>query len=77
MATKKATTTDDLTASAESASPTREDLVAGIEENTAPEAIAKVDTVKTVKVTSPSGAVTEVPEGIVDALTDSGYSKSK
>jgi hypothetical protein len=32
---------------------------------------------KTVKVTSPLGQVTEVPEGIVDALLDSGYSKSK
>ena len=77
MATSKATTTDDLTASAESASPTREDLVAGIVENTSKDVIAKVDAPKTVKVKSPLGAVTEVPEGIVDALTDSGYSKTK
>ena len=77
MATKKATSTDDLTGSAESASPTYDDLVAGIEENTASDAVAKVDTVKTVNVTSPTGAVTEVPQGIVDTLTDSGYSKTK
>ena len=77
MATSKATTSDDLTASAESASPTYEDLVAGIEENTSKDVVAKVDAPKTVKVKSPFGAVTEVPEGIVDALTDSGYSKTK
>ena len=77
MAVKKATTTDDLTASAESASPSQEELVAQVEENTSPEALAKVDSVKYVKVKSPFGAVTEVPEGIVDALLESGYSKSK
>jgi len=55
MAVKKATTTDDLTAGAESE-----------------------DSVKYVKVKAPfSGAVTEVPEGIVEALLESGYSKSK
>ena len=32
---------------------------------------------KSVKVKSPTGAVTEVPEALVDALLESGYSKSK
>ncbi len=83
MATKKATTTsdlsaDDLTASAQDPSPTREDLVAGIEENSSAEVLAKSDDVKYVKVKNPfSGDVTTVPESIVDTLTDSGYSKSK
>jgi hypothetical protein len=77
MAVKKATTTDDLTASAESLSPTPEELVSRVEEHTAPEMVADVETVKTVKVKSPHGAVTEVPEGIVEALLESGYSKSK
>lgn len=77
MAVKKATTTEDLTKSAESASPSLEEQVAQIEENTSPEVVAKVDTVKYVKVKSPSGAVTEVPDSISQALLDSGYSKSK
>lgn len=33
--------------------------------------------VETVKVKSPTGAVTEVPVGILDALLASGYSKTK
>lgn len=37
----------------------------------------EVSTPKTVKVTSPSGSVTEVPEGIVETLLGSGYTKSK
>lgn len=77
MAVKKATTTEDLTASAENPAPTRDELVAGVEESTSSDMVAKVDAPKTVKVKSPTGAVTEVPEGIVDALLDSGYSKSK
>ena len=77
MAVKKATTTEDLTASAESPAPTLEQQVARVEEHTAPETVAKVDSVKYVKVKSPLGAVSEVPEGIVDALLESGYSKSK
>lgn len=31
----------------------------------------------TTKVKSPTGSVTEVPEGILQALLDSGYTKSK
>jgi hypothetical protein len=77
VATKKATTTDDLTASAESASPTPEERVASVEELTDPSVVAKVEQPKTVKVKSPLGQTTEVPEGIVDALLDSGFSKSK
>ena len=77
MAVKKATTTEDLTASAESPAPSLDEQVARVEEHTSPDMVAKVDSVKYVKVKSPSGAVTEVPEGIVDALLDSGYSKSK
>ena len=82
MAIKKATTTadltsDDLTASAVDPQPTREDIVAGVEEHTSPDMLAKVDQPKTVKVKSPAGFVSEVPESILDALLDSGYSKSK
>lgn len=77
MAVKKATTTDDLTAEATDLSPTHEDRVAQISDLTDPAMVADVQEVKSVKVKSPFGAVTEVPEGIVDALLDSGYSKSK
>ena len=77
MAVKKATTIDDLTAAAEDVSPTLEQQVAQVEELTDPAMVADVDSPKYVKVKSPAGAVTEVPEGIVDALVDSGYSKTK
>ena len=77
MAVKKATTTEDLTASAADASPTLADDVERISEATAPEMVADVKAPKAVKVKSPAGFVSEVPEGIVDALLDSGYSKSK
>ena len=77
MAVKKATTTEDLTASAESATPTLEERVAQTSELTDPAVVADVEQAKTVKVKSPFGAVTEVPEGIVEALLDSGYTKSK
>jgi hypothetical protein len=70
-------TAEDLTAKAEDTLPTREQMVARIEEATDPNVVAKVDAPKTVKVTSPAGTTTEVPEGIVDALLESGYSKSK
>ena len=77
MAVKKATTTEDLTKSAESTEPSRDELVAQVEEATSAEMVAKVDSVKYQKVKSPAGSVTEVPVGIVDALLESGYSKSK
>lgn len=82
MAVSKATTTsdltaEDLTAKAQDTLPTREQMVQRVVEHSDPNMVAKVDAPKTVKVTSPAGTVTEVPEGIVDALLDSGYSKSK
>ncbi|GAB3776761.1 hypothetical protein FB382_004401 [Nocardioides ginsengisegetis] len=77
MPIKKATTTEDLTASAEATDPTPQELVDRVEEHTAPEVVARVDDVQYVKVKSPTGDVTTVPEGILDALLESGYSKSK
>lgn len=82
MATQKATTTqdlsaEDLTATAENTLPTREQMVARIEEATDPGVVADVKQPKMHKLKSPAGDVTEVPESIVDALLESGYSKSK
>jgi hypothetical protein len=77
MAIKKATTTDDLTASAVDPTPTHEERVEQVVEVTDPSMVAKVDAPKTVKVKSPAGTITEVPESIVEALVDSGYSKTK
>jgi hypothetical protein len=73
MAAKKATTTDDLRNEQQVAN---DDQAGKVTELTDPAMVADVDAPKTVKVKSPTGAVTEVPEGIVDALLDSGYSKS-
>lgn len=39
--------------------------------------LAEVQEPKYVRLASPTGAVTEVPEGIAQALLDSGYSKKK
>ena len=80
MATKRksdVTTTEDLTASAEDPTPTREELVEGVVEHSDKEALVDVDQPKTYKVKSPLGVVTEVPESILAALLDSGYSKTK
>ena len=77
MAVKKATTTEDLTASAESVTPTLEDRVEQVTELTDSAVVAKVEDVDYVKVKSPTGAVTTVPASIADALLESGYSKSK
>jgi hypothetical protein len=77
MAVKKATTRAALTASGEPASPSLEEDVARVSEVTSDEMKADVKSPKSVKVKSPFGSVTEVPEGIVDALLESGYSKSK
>ena len=85
MATKsndKATTTadltaEDLTAKAEDTLPTREQMVDRIVESTDPSRVANVDEPKTHRVKAPTGEVVEVPESILDALLDSGYSKSK
>lgn len=54
-----------------------DDQLTKVSDLTAPEMVAEVETPKTVKVKSPAGAVTEVPEGIVGVLLESGYSKSK
>jgi hypothetical protein len=80
MAIKKATTTSDLTAEeftakAENPQPTREEMVARVQEHTADEMLAESADVKYVKVKSPAGDVTEVPEVLVDALLESGYTK--
>ena len=85
MAVKKATTRadlegkspEDVTAAAVDLTPTREERVAQVGELSDPDTLADVKSPKSVKVTSPTGAVTEVPEGIVASLLDSGYSKSK
>lgn len=77
MAVKKATTTEDLTASAKSVTPTLEDRVEQVTELTDSAVVAKVEDVDYVKVKSPTGTVTTVPASIAGALLESGYSKSK
>lgn len=78
MAVKKATTTEDLSAdNPNEQQAANADQLAKVSDLTDPATAGEVEKVKTVKVTSPLGAVTEVPESIVDALLDSGYSKSK
>lgn len=82
MAVSKATTTkdltsEDLTAQAVDPQPTRDQLVDRIVEHSDPDMVADVKAPKTVKVTSPAGTTTEVPEGLVEVLQASGYSKSK
>lgn len=74
MAVKKPTTTDDLRNEQQVAN---DGQLQSVSDLTDPAVVAKVDGPKTVKVKSPTGAVSEVPEGIVDALLDSGYRKSK
>lgn len=74
MAVKKATTTDDLRNEQQVANDEQREAVSSL---TDPAMLAEVDAPKTVKVTSPTGAVTEVPEGIVTDLLASGYKKSK
>ena len=54
-----------------------DDQLTKVSDLTQPETVAEVESPKTVKVKSPLGHVSEVPEGIVAALLDSGYSKSK
>jgi hypothetical protein len=75
--TKTVATTPDLTDTAEAAGPTEAERVAQIEELTDPAVVADVKSPKYVKVTSPAGFESEVPEGIVDSLLDSGYRKGK
>lgn len=74
MAIKKATTTDDIKQNEQQVANAEQ--AEAVSELTDPSMLAEPERVKTVRVKSPLGAVTEVPEGIVDALLDSGYSKS-
>lgn len=74
MATKKATTTEDLRSEQQVANDDQLEAVADLTDESV---LADVEEPKTVKVKSPTGAVTEVPETILDALLDSGYSKTK
>lgn len=81
MAVKKATTTEDVTQPAQEeldgvdVSPTRDQMVARVEEHSDPDMVAEVKDRKYTKVVSPSGFVTEVPDEILDSLLESGYSK--
>ena len=80
MAARKPVTTDDVAVKATAADvpvETFEDRVAAIDENTADDVRATVEDGEYVKVKSPFGDVTTVPVGILDALLESGYSKSK
>lgn len=54
-----------------------DDQLTKVSDLTQPETVAEVESPKTVKVKSPLGHVSEVPESILDALLSSGYSKSK
>ena len=78
MAIKKATTTDDVNddkgSDGENKLPlTAEERLAEVESQSTPEILADVEKPKTVKVKSPAGFTTEVPEDIKQALLDSGY----
>jgi len=80
MAARKPVTTDDVAVEATADDvpvETFEDRVAAIDENTADDVRATVEDGEYVKVKSPFGDVTTVPVGILDALLESGYSKSK
>ena len=74
MAVKAATTTKDLRNEQQVAN---DEQAAKVSELSDPATAADVEAPKTHKVKSPSGAVSEVPESILDALLESGYSKSK
>lgn len=73
MAINKPTTTDDLVAAVDGA-PGAEVVDPNVPE---PEAPAPKDDTKYVRLVSPTGSETMVPEGIADALKDSGYSEAK
>lgn len=77
MAVRKPTTTADLTSNADVAPPTFEDQIAAVGDLTDAAMLAKVNSLKTIKVTSPAGVVTEVPQDILQALKDSGYKTGK
>ena len=80
MAARKPVTTDDVAVEATVGDvpvETFEDRVSAIDENTADDVRATAEDGEYVKVKSPFGDVTTVPVGILDALLESGYSKSK
>lgn len=80
MAARKPVTTDDVAVEetvGDVPVETFEDRVAAIDKNTADDVRASVEDGEYVKVKSPFGDVTTVPVGILDALLESGYSKSK
>lgn len=77
MAIRKATTTDDVAVDNDPTPPTLDDQVQAVVENTDAAMVADVEQPKTVKLKSPAGFVTEVPQDIADALKDSGYKVSK
>jgi hypothetical protein len=77
MAVKKATTTSDVAVDNDATPPTLDEQVAAIEDNTDAAIVADVDQPKTVKLKSPAGFVTEVPQDIAGALKDSGYKVAK
>jgi len=80
MAARKPVTTDDVAVEATAGAvpvETFEDRVAAIDENTAADVRAPVEDGEYVKVKSPFGDVTTVPVGILDALLESGYTKSR
>ena len=74
MAVKKATTTADLTGPEPASVQDRVDAIA---ELSTPDMLTDVKSPKTYKVKSPTGAVTEVPEGIKDVLLESGYTVTR
>lgn len=75
--TKDVATTPDLTDTAVAAGPAEAERVAQVTELTDAAVVADVKAPKYVKVTSPLGHESEVPESIVGVLLDSGYRKSK
>lgn len=87
MAVKKATTTDDLTKvegespeapkveDGVSTAPTREQMVARVEEHTDPDMVAEVKKPGYTRVTSPQGFESTVPDSILGSLLESGYTK--
>lgn len=54
-----------------------DDQLTKVSDLTATEVVVEAEAPKTFKVKSPLGAVTEVPEGIVEALLESGYTKTR
>lgn len=77
MAITKATTTADLTDTGKAAGPTEQERVDQVVALTDEAVLADVKSPKYVRVTSPAGFVSDVPESIVQSLLDSGYSKAK